>query len=191
MTTRSGLLDVRTIYHEPAVLEHLRGREILDRHPQAERIAVPSHWNIPDLHGNEALVERWNATVAPDDTVWHLGDFTVRVPAARAAALLDRLHGTKRLVAGNNDGPATRACDGWASVQDYTEITVEGRRLVLCHYPLRSWNGMHRGALNLHGHTHGRMKPLTRQFDVGVDVWGFRPVGLSGLIASERRVASL
>ena len=36
-----------------------------------------------------ALVERWNATVAPADTVWHLGDFAVRVAPDRAAALLD------------------------------------------------------------------------------------------------------
>ena len=35
-----------------------------------------------------ALIERWNATVAAEDTVWHLGDFAVRVREARAAALL-------------------------------------------------------------------------------------------------------
>ena len=27
---------------------------------------------------NEALVERWNETVGPEDTVWHLGDFAIR-----------------------------------------------------------------------------------------------------------------
>ncbi|CAA9586333.1 MAG: Spore photoproduct lyase [uncultured Thermomicrobiales bacterium] len=53
------LLDVRTIFHEPAVAEHARGREILDRFPEARRIAVPSHWNIPALHGNPAAEADW------------------------------------------------------------------------------------------------------------------------------------
>jgi calcineurin-like phosphoesterase family protein len=37
---------------------------------------------------------------------------------------------------------------------------------------------MSRGALNLHGHSHGRLAPLPRQVDVGVDVFDFRPVTL-------------
>lgn len=137
---------------------------------------------------DEALVEAWNAAVAPDDAVWFLGDFAgPRARPERAAEILGRLRGTKHLVAGNNDGSAVRALDAWASVRDYAEVEVEGRRLVLCHYPLRSWNGMGRGALNLHGHTHGRMRPLTRQFDVGVDARGFRPVGLGALVEDRRR----
>lgn len=59
--------------------------------------------------------------------------------------------------------------------------------LVLCHYPFRSWNGMHKGAVNLHGHSHGRLKPLLRQFDVGVDVRDFRPVGVADLIKPRRK----
>ena len=59
---RPGLLDVRTIYHEPAVPEYDRGREILDRYPDAERVVVPSHWNIPALHGDPARAEDWNGT---------------------------------------------------------------------------------------------------------------------------------
>ena len=53
------LLDVRRIYVEPAALEHERGREILARFPDAERIEIASHWNIPGLHGNEGNVEDW------------------------------------------------------------------------------------------------------------------------------------
>ena len=58
------------------------------------------------------------------------------------------------------------------------EISVQDRRLVLCHYAFRSWNGMSKGTLNLHGHSHGRLKPLPRQTDVGVDVWDFRPIAV-------------
>jgi calcineurin-like phosphoesterase family protein len=127
---------------------------------------------------NEALVARWNACVAPDDTVWHLGDFAYRVTRDEMSALLTRLHGTKHLVTGNNDGPDTAALSGWASVQAYAEIELDGARLVLCHYPFRTWNGMYKGALNVHGHSHGQLAGLTRQVDVGVDVWDYRPVTL-------------
>ena len=142
---------------------------------------------------DEALVEAWNAAVTPGDTVWHLGDFAVRPKPERLADLLARLNGTRHLIVGNNDGEAARACAGWASTRDYAEITDEatGRRLVLCHYPLRSWNGMHRGAVNLHGHSHGRLAPtMTRQFDVGVDVRDFRPVTLATLLAGRRQAAA-
>ncbi|MBW0093192.1 spore photoproduct lyase family protein, partial [Pseudonocardia sp. KRD-188] len=36
-----------------------RGQQILSRFPGAEVIEVPSHWQIPELHGNEGNVERW------------------------------------------------------------------------------------------------------------------------------------
>ena len=54
-----SLLRVRTIYHEAAALDYARGREILARFPDAERVEVASHWNIPGLHGNEGLVRDW------------------------------------------------------------------------------------------------------------------------------------
>ena len=122
-----------------------------------------------------ALVANWQAAVAAGDDVWHLGDVALgrRVDAA---GLLDSLPGRKHLILGNNDPPATAALAGWSSVQHYTELTVDGIALVLCHYAFRSWNGMARGAWNLHGHSHGRLKPLSRQADVGVDCRNFRPV---------------
>ncbi|UYY59341.1 metallophosphoesterase family protein [Sphingomonas sp. S2-65] len=126
------------------------------------------------------MIARWNAAVGPEDVVWHLGD--VARKASDVPALLARLHGTKHLIRGNNDPDATATAAGWASVSDYRELELDGRRLVLCHYPFRSWNGQHKGALNLHGHSHGRLKPVPRQFDVGVDVHGFAPVRLEALL---------
>ncbi len=125
---------------------------------------------------NSAMIERWNETVGADDDVWHLGDFALRTSAAAAGDLLRSLNGRKHLVTGNNDPSMIVGLADWSSVQDYAEITVDRQRLVLCHYAFRTWNGMAKGALNLHGHSHGRLKPLPRQTDVGVDAWGFRPI---------------
>jgi calcineurin-like phosphoesterase family protein len=129
---------------------------------------------------DEALVSGWNAVVRVDDDVWHLGDFARKL--ADIEPLLGRLSGRKHLIRGNNDPGGIESVAGWASVADYREIELEGRQLVLCHYPFRTWNGQHRKAINLHGHSHGKLKPLPRQYDVGVDARSFRPVRLDQLV---------
>jgi calcineurin-like phosphoesterase family protein len=134
-----------------------------------------------------AMIARWNATVAPADTVWHLGDFAVRCSPERVEALLATLAGTKHLIAGNNDLAATREAAGWAGVGAFAELEVDGTRVVLCHYALRVWNGQGKGAWNLHGHSHARLPPLTRQADVGVDARDFRPVTLDEIAQAHRR----
>jgi calcineurin-like phosphoesterase family protein len=136
---------------------------------------------------NESIVERWNETVGRDDEIWHLGDFAIRQRQAVVGQLLARLNGRKHLVTGNNDPSATTEAKGWESVQPYAEIMVEGTGLVLCHYPFRTWRGMAKGWIDLHGHCHGRLQPQPRQVDVGVDVWGFRPVTLDQILESRLR----
>jgi len=132
------------------------------------------------------MIDRWNSVIEPGDEVWHLGDFAVRQPPERICYLLGVLHGRKHLIVGNNDDAAVIGCALWQSVQRYAEVTVDDSRLVLCHYPFRSWRDMGRGSINLHGHSHGRLKALPRQFDVGVDVWDFRPVRLAEILGRTR-----
>ena len=162
------LFTADTHFNDPRILK-------IDRRPFADLAAHDA-----------ALVEAWSAAVQPGDTVYHLGDFA-KGTATGKAALLARLAGTKHLITGNNDDAETRALAGWASVADYAEIEVEGRRLVLCHYAFRTWNGMAKGVLDLHGHSHGKLKPAPRQYDVGVDTFPFRPVALATILSSRKR----
>ena len=53
------LLDIHTIYHEPNITQYARAREILARFPDANLIEVPSHWQIPELHGDAAKDADW------------------------------------------------------------------------------------------------------------------------------------
>jgi calcineurin-like phosphoesterase family protein len=140
--------------------------------------------SVPEM--DAAMLDGWNTTVEPEDEVWHLGDFALGVPAAAIAELLGRLHGRKHLITGNNDSLATTNLVGWSSVRPYAEIKVDGVGAVLCHYAFRTWRNMSRGWLNLHGHSHGRLAPLPRQTDVGVDAWDFRPVTLAQISAAKR-----
>lgn len=141
-----------------------------------------------------AMVARWNATVGPEDEVWHLGDFAAGLRreaalAEAAASVLARLNGRKRLIIGNNDPPAVAALPGWESAAHYAEVEANGIGLVLCHYAFRTWRNADRGWVNLHGHSHGRLRPtLPRQVDVGVDAQDFRPVTLAEAIAARRAI---
>lgn len=135
---------------------------------------------------DEALIANWNATVGQDDEIWHLGDFALP-RAARTEELLARLSGTKHLVIGNNDDEATARAAGWTTIQHYAELTVDGRLIVLCHYPFRTWNRISKGSIDLHGHSHGKLSPIPRQYDVGVDAQGLRPATLETIVARRKK----
>jgi calcineurin-like phosphoesterase family protein len=159
-----------------------------DTHFGDLRVLRFDHRPFPTPRAHDTgLVELWNATVAEDDEVWHLGDFALGPSRSEIFDLLAALNGRKHLIIGNNDGPDTLEAPGWTSVSHYIEMEIDGRRLVICHYPFRTWNGIGRGVVNLHGHSHGKLKPITRQYDVGVDVWDFRPVELSTVLGRRRR----
>ncbi|MGW5722478.1 spore photoproduct lyase family protein [Amycolatopsis sp. NPDC003865] len=56
---RDRLLSPSRIYFEPAAAELPRGRQVLARFPDATRVEVAGHWQIPELHGDETNVRRW------------------------------------------------------------------------------------------------------------------------------------
>lgn len=59
--TIDDLLHIEEIYLEPAVHNYNRGKEILAKYPGAKLIEVPSHWKIPELHGNEGSINDWTS----------------------------------------------------------------------------------------------------------------------------------
>lgn len=137
--------------------------------------------DFPDVDAMDAhLIEQWNAVVPPDGHVFHLGDVSFR-GTADTLAILPRLNGRKYLVEGNHDKGLSRACKDffeWSKpYHDQTMNTLHGKiHVVMCHYAFRSWDRMHYGSWNLHGHSHGNLKPVGKQADVGVDCWNLRPV---------------
>ncbi len=131
-----------------------------------------------------AIIARWNEAVSAGDTVHHLGDFGFR-NQREAPWYLERLNGTVHLIEGNHDRHTLRRHgDAFASVSLIKELTIGRQMLVLCHYPMREWNGCYRGAWHLHGHVHGRLNhaPLGHSMDVGVDSNDFRPWAFEEII---------
>jgi calcineurin-like phosphoesterase family protein len=46
---------------------------------------------------------------------------------------------------------------------------------------------MGKGAVNLHGHSYGKLKPLHCKFDIAVDARDFRPVQQADIVAKPPR----
>lgn len=130
-----------------------------------------------------ALIARWNAVVGEDDEVYHLGDFA-SFDGEGVGAYADRLRGRVHLIIGNNDDADAIARTGrFASIAQMRELTLEGQRIFLCHYPMRDWPNAWRGAWHVFGHVHGRFddKPLGLSLDVGVDSHGYAPVAFAAI----------
>jgi calcineurin-like phosphoesterase family protein len=148
-----------------------------DTHFGHGKMAEHRHFlSVEDM--DDALIQRWNEVVPPKGIVYHLGDVSF-ANRARTEIILAQLNGRWRLVAGNHDKGHSRknhyARFEW--IKDYyeMEVTDTGRRLVLCHFPFRTWNRAHYGAWNLHGHSHGNLPSVGGQMDVGVDTHDLRP----------------
>ena len=124
---------------------------------------------------NEAMIQRWNERVQPNDTIYHLGDFSFGTQSQNNS-VLSRLHGRKFFLWGNHDKPAKIETHWFEQIYDYKEIKVEGQHIVLFHYPVESWHSVGRGSWHLHGHCHGNLAdtPMARM-DVGVDTHDFYP----------------
>ncbi|NEU12595.1 metallophosphoesterase [Methylobacterium sp. BTF04] len=130
---------------------------------------------------NETVIQNWNNRVRKDDEIWHLGDFAYGASVAMCREVFARLNGRKHLILGNHDAGRTTSLP-WYSQQQMAEPVIEGVRVVLCHYALRTWSGIHRGAIHCYGHSHGSLPGTSRSCDVGCDDWDFRPVTVSEIL---------
>lgn len=152
---------------------------------------------------NETIIERWNATVAPGDTVWVLGDVAMG-SIGDSLAMCGRLAGRKLLVLGNHDRPFPgyskaaekrtawadryRSEGGFAEILTGCEIHLPGVAdpVTVSHFPYvgdtqegdryDQYRPTPHGGWLLHGHIHELWKIRGRQINVGVDAWAFYPV---------------
>lgn len=141
---------------------------------------------------NEGLVERWNAKVGPDDTVFHLGDFCF-AGSAEWKKWRNKLNGHIILVRGNHDRKMSSSMEGlFEAVFPQLQLTIDGRSVYLNHYPFLTYGGcwrnekdavwqlfghVHSGVLSSEGKDIGRLNMLfPYQYDVGVDNNNFTPI---------------
>lgn len=143
---------------------------------------------------NQELIKRWNSRVAPEDIIFHLGDFA-HCGSKKLKEILDSLNGRKFLVLGNHDwrtfkSEASRVWFEGIAQQMY--IRIDGRKVYLNHFPYLCFTGTFKtpeeATWQLFGHVHSGLlntefldKPRLQylfpyQYDVGVDNNNFAPI---------------
>ena len=133
--------------------------------------------NIQEM--NEDYIRIWNNKVQKGDIVYVLGDFCISKSVEETDAILSRLNGQKFLIKGNHDHSEVYKAKGWTNVYDYLEKTIDGKRVVMFHYPIAVWADKHHGSKHLYGHVHSNTEthhPMTynlgKAYNVGIDVLG-------------------
>lgn len=140
---------------------------------------------------DQALIDRWNSLVDPDDWVLHLGDFALGTFQA-GQAVKQALAGRICLVLGNHDRTARKMLDmGFDRVVRYGRFEPYAGYTVLCtHKPtdVPKLRARQTDRQVLHGHTH---RPSTRlgYVDCGVDnLPNYAPVRLEQVIGQDIRL---
>lgn len=123
---------------------------------------------------DETIIENWNKRIRKNDIVYHLGDFSMGDPTP----YIKRLNGKIHLLLGNHDRYAHKAASFWQWTKTISIAKMNGFEITLCHYAMLTWKKSCYNTWSLHGHTHGRIEPVGKSWDVGVDNNRFRPLSL-------------
>ena len=145
---------------------------------------------------DKTLIDNWNKTVPVDGLVFHLGDFAWGGYNVWKS-VREQLNGRIILIKGNHDirNLTSTSEELFDFVTQQMTIEVEGRKIVLNHYPLLCYAGTYRDPKDmvwaLSGHTHigplsmdgkdiSRLKlTFPTQYDVGVDMNDFKPISFA------------
>lgn len=147
------------------------------------------------MEHDAAIIKRWNSAVSKKDIVIHCGDIMFGEGGAeRLLSILKVLNFSKLyLLPGNHhagfkqllrlasqdgvylleDGDELREIE---LVPNYMEFVVNRQPIVVCHYPIASWNGMGKGVWCISGHCHGSFPGSQKDaqegkiLDLGIEV---------------------
>lgn len=148
---------------------------------------------------NEAIIERWNSVVKPEDIVYHLGD-TMLNDNEKGIECLKRLNGQIFLIFGNHDSDnrknlifkeCSNVTGGW-----YAWLMKHGKfSIYMSHYPTITSNfdekHFSQHVINIHGHTHQQTNFLYPDnpfiYHVGMDSHNCTPIHIDEIISDIRQ----
>lgn len=148
---------------------------ISDEHYGHEKIIDSCSRPFKNTREYESIsIKNHNSIVAPEDTVYHLGDVFWGDQWQRLAALLKRLNGTHHLILGNHDVriPVWNFVEaGFTSV--HTSLMLDGYLLI--HDPAVA--GVFPDWKVIHGHVHGMgLNIAPNCYNVSVEMHNYSPV---------------
>lgn len=167
-----------------------------------------SHTNVIDYEKrpfdniivmNAYMIERWNETVQPNDTVFFLGDFALGEIDKETAyeTLPNRLNGHIIFIKGNHDRSYNTLNNYFDTRENGFKYDYEDEsglyHFILSHRPLPA-NEIPKGYINIHGHIHSHpldallFDPSTH-INVSVEVLDYAPISVSDIVKQikERR----
>lgn len=179
-----------------------------------------THWRTLDAEGNkivpmdavrdfdtveamnELMIENINNHVGENDILFHMGDWSFggfeNILEFRYQIKCKTIH----YILGNHDHHIESNKENirsyFASVNHYNEVNVAHKsgnlKLILCHYPIVSWNNMRRNSYMLHGHQHLRGEQRFgngKRMDIGMCGHPeFRPYHLDEIVEALRNLES-
>ena len=155
-----------------------------DFHLSHKNIIKYAHRPFNDVHEmDETLIQNLKLALKNNDVLYYLGDLTFKEELAQR--FFNEFQGIEiHYIIGNHDRPSIidLARQNCASVSNLKDIRIENQPITLCHYAMRVWNKSHFNAWQLYAHSHGSLQPIGKQYDVGVDNNGFKPVNFSELM---------
>ena len=141
------------------------------------------------------IVKKWRDRVTEEDMVYIIGDLFFRHKDPES--VLSLLPGRKILIEGNHDRTWIRKIDAekyFEHIELMAEIKDNGRRVILCHYPMMTWFEYGKGTYHIYGHIHDKVDvpywPLLLKMEnalnAGVEINQYCPVTLDELIENNR-----
>lgn len=127
------------------------------RFTEADGVTKIRPWTDPD-EMDEEMIKRWNATVRPNDKVYHLGDVVINRKSLKTLA---RLNGDKVLIRGNHD--IFRDDEYRLYFRELRAYHVMNG-MILSHIPLHEAS-LGRFGVNIHGHLHSNRVKKARGID--------------------------
>ncbi len=169
-----------------------------DQHLLHENILRLCNRPFPTIQEHDrTIISNHNSLVSDNDTVYCLGDLAYKCSDYDIVDKIRNLNGKLIIILGNHDKALRLAlCKGLLkkelnsgkveivggrdAIMDHTlsvskMIVIDGQKIFISHYSYRSWPGAFRGTIHLFGHSHSRLSPFYRSFDVGVDCNNFFP----------------
>ncbi len=102
---------------------------------------------------DQKIINQWQATISPQDVVYHLGDVTWG-SHGQLQQIMQGLSGTKILIRGNHDRGHS---DNWFIQAGFAAVLEKAQisGVILSHFPaILNQEELDRGIINIHGHFH-------------------------------------
>lgn len=143
-----------------------------------------------------AIISRNNEVVKETDLLYMLGDIYLGNGYGLAREILSQMNGIKHWIIGNHDSKKLikNLSDCFVWHKHYERLTIRKQTIILCHYPLFSWEKMQYNSWMLHGHSHGNIKDVeikigdktfnfydNKIIDVGIDTNNYYPYSFDDL----------